>query len=569
MPDEEGVVACDVCGAHAPNKCSACKQVAYCTKEHQKQDWKRHKEVCRPFVVCSSPEMGRHLLASRDLTPGDVILSELPLVVGPKHHSQDEAVLCLLCHRPASLDTDYRCPRCLWPVCGPDCPGDAKTHAHECVVLRVDPQQSRRNVTSQRGYHYEAITPLRCLLQQRRSPRKWRQILEMEAHEGDRGPGTDAYSREVRERVVGYLKTNFLDKLPESGAEPLLEDTSEKTLLRLCGVLDVNALELSLPFGTEVVALYPSAYLLEHSCVPNTRHSFETAPGTRQYRVTVTAARGIRRGEHITTMYTHALWGTQARREHLKATKYFSCRCQRCADPTELGTFVSAMKCLGANSEGTPCGGIQLPLSPLEEDSDWKCDRCPITLSSSQVNDLVTRIGDEVENILRGGPTVKQLEELLDKVSTFLHPNHYHCYAIKHSLVQLYGHQHGYKPQQLTLQQLDKKYDMCRGLLTTTETLDPGNARLALYSSVLQYETHNAVVQSARRRLSQQPPGIGREELASKVKEARHLLVRAGQALAPEPELSAGGRMLCLVDKSLKELDIWVKELGLSGTDRG
>nr|CAD7418169.1 unnamed protein product [Timema poppensis] len=236
---------------------------------------------------------------------------------------------------------------------------------------------------------------------------------------------------------------------------------------------------------------------------------------------------------------------------------------------------------LGSSSEGTPCGGIQLPLSPLEEDSDWKCDRCPITLSSSQVNDLVTRIGDEVENILRGGPTVKQLEELLDKVSTFLHPNHYHCYAVKHSLVQLYGHQHGYKPQQLTQQQLDKKYgihvrgllrtviNMCRGLLTTTETLDPGNARLALYSSVLQYETHNAVVQSARRRLSQQPPGISREELASKVKEARQLLVRAGQALAPEPELSAGGRMLCLVDKSLKELDIWVKELGLSGTDRG
>nr|CAD7442404.1 unnamed protein product [Timema bartmani] len=294
MPDEEGVMTCDVCGAHAPNKCSACKQVAYCSKEHQKQDWTRHKEVCRPFKVCSSPELGRHLLASRDLTPGDVILSELPLVVGPKHHSQDEAVLCLLCHRPASLDTDYRCPRCLWPVCGPDCPGDAKTHAHECVVLRVDPQQSRRNVTSQRGYHYEAITPLRCLLQQRRSPRKWRQILEMEAHESDRGPGTDAY-REVREKVVGYLKTNFLDKLPESGAEPLLEDTSEKTLLRLCGVLDVNALELSLPFGTEIVALYPTAYLLEHSCVPNTRHSFETAPGTRQYRVTVTAARAIRR----------------------------------------------------------------------------------------------------------------------------------------------------------------------------------------------------------------------------------------------------------------------------------
>jgi hypothetical protein len=46
-------------------------------------------------------------------------------------------------------------------------------------------------------------------------------------------------------------------------------------------------------------------------------------------------------------MYTHALWGTQARREHLAATKYFTCRCERCVDPTELGTYISGIRCLG------------------------------------------------------------------------------------------------------------------------------------------------------------------------------------------------------------------------------
>jgi hypothetical protein len=46
-------------------------------------------------------------------------------------------------------------------------------------------------------------------------------------------------------------------------------------------------------------------------------------------------------------MYTHALWGTQARREHLTATKYFTCRCERCSDPTELGTYISGIRCLG------------------------------------------------------------------------------------------------------------------------------------------------------------------------------------------------------------------------------
>jgi hypothetical protein len=62
------------------------------------------------------------------------------------------------------------------------------------------------------------------------------------------------------------------------------------------------------------------------------------------------------RGEHIATMYTHALWGTQARREHLTATKYFSCRCKRCSDPTELGTNTSGLRCLGVQvvTGGTP-----------------------------------------------------------------------------------------------------------------------------------------------------------------------------------------------------------------------
>ena len=38
--------SCKVCGA--PDKlCLGCKLVAYCSKEHQSQDWKLHKSVCK------------------------------------------------------------------------------------------------------------------------------------------------------------------------------------------------------------------------------------------------------------------------------------------------------------------------------------------------------------------------------------------------------------------------------------------------------------------------------------------------------------------------------------------
>ena len=94
---------------------------------------------------------------------------------------------------------------------------------------------------------------------------------------------------------MSFLQENFLKKLceAENEGEALLSDTSDNTLHKICGVLDVNALEIRLPLGSEVLALYPTVYLMEHNCLPNTRHSFEICPGEKQYRVTVTATKHI------------------------------------------------------------------------------------------------------------------------------------------------------------------------------------------------------------------------------------------------------------------------------------
>jgi hypothetical protein len=49
--------------------------------------------------------------------------------------------------------------------------------------------------------------------------------------------------------------------------------------------------------------------------------------------------------------------------------------------------------------DGASCGGTQLPVSPLDENSEWHCDRCPVVLMSSEAYDLVSRIGEEVDNV--------------------------------------------------------------------------------------------------------------------------------------------------------------------------
>jgi len=53
MKDQEYYcTTCKACGLKASMKCSACKKVSYCCKEHQVLDWKQHKSVCKG--LCNS-----------------------------------------------------------------------------------------------------------------------------------------------------------------------------------------------------------------------------------------------------------------------------------------------------------------------------------------------------------------------------------------------------------------------------------------------------------------------------------------------------------------------------------
>lgn len=42
-------------------------------------------------------------------------------------------------------------------------------------------------------FSYDAILPLRCLLLQKKSPRKWKQLMSMESHFKDRNKTTETY----------------------------------------------------------------------------------------------------------------------------------------------------------------------------------------------------------------------------------------------------------------------------------------------------------------------------------------------------------------------------------------
>nr|XP_033322218.1 uncharacterized protein LOC117218155 isoform X2 [Megalopta genalis] len=116
---------CDICGELATHKCSACENVYYCCKEHQKKGWKKHAKICKPYKLTEDPVLGRHYVATRNIKAGEIIIKEeQPLFTGPMFNS---VPVCLGCFVALQKDSAVPCPKCGWPLC-PSC----KQHGLEC-----------------------------------------------------------------------------------------------------------------------------------------------------------------------------------------------------------------------------------------------------------------------------------------------------------------------------------------------------------------------------------------------------------------------------------------------------
>ena len=56
---------------------------------------------------------------------------------------------------------------------------------------------------------------------------------------------------------------------------------------------------------------------------------------------------------------------------------YFDCECERCRDPTELETFVSALICEVCEDD------FLLPTEPLDYLSTWTCGTCDFSMTGT------------------------------------------------------------------------------------------------------------------------------------------------------------------------------------------
>ena len=205
---------------------------------------------------------------------------------------------------------------------------------------------------------------------------------------------------------------------------------------------------------------------MAHDCVPNTFCTIDA-----DNRMTVTAAVAIPKGQMITTSYTFSLDNTQRRRKHLKETKFFDCLCQRCRDPTELGTHMSSLIC-----QTCPTGFV-FPDDPLDEKSCWSCSKnCGFRIEPDCLQVMINGINSQAEDL--NYDDFAGLEEFIIRWSRFLHPNNAIIVAIKYYLIQFYGSAPGFHLDQLANPLLLRKIQLCQELLELTQILEPGSSKL-------------------------------------------------------------------------------------------
>lgn len=140
----------------------------------------------------------------------------------------------------------------------------------------------------------------------------------------------------------------------------------------------------------------------------------------KDHSIKVRAQSHIQKGEEITIQYLSFMYGHLRRKFTIRDFWFFDCACPRCQDPTEMGSFMSALKCPDCEN------GNLLTINPMDSQAQWLCSNCQHKQSAESVQDYINYCDDILaENSENFEAETTKYEKLLLEFSQRLHPNHY------------------------------------------------------------------------------------------------------------------------------------------------
>ncbi|XP_021949211.1 SET domain-containing protein SmydA-8 [Folsomia candida] len=445
-----GKDACNLCNAPANKSCSAC-QVKYCSAQHQREDWPTHKNDCCPFKLKTNQKFGRHFVAARRLKAGTLVIQEDPTLCAPRG-LPDGSPICLSCCvlMESQGKSSYRCSKCAWPICSPECEQHELHAQNECKIF------SERHIKyppSECEYPtyivYKVVEILRGVLIKENDPELWAKITNLQCVT-ELGNKTDLF------QDLGKLRNTF-------GVEDI---GLEEDWKRILGILNVNNFSMKGrrnghgPWFTGYVFLQSS--MLAHSCLPNCWWGVSMFPDHKiQVRTTV----DVQKGDVLTVPYSYIYnaFGTSKRQELIQDDGEFICKCERCEDPTELNSFTSALICRKCRN------GSVLPLHPLVIDSEWQCNICHKKYFWDDINNTIQELMTKLEQC----ETVTDMENFIKEAQGTVHLNHWLITEAEDAVCQQ-RMQTLYENDEVTLEERDVHISMCEHLLKVKNLTAPG-----------------------------------------------------------------------------------------------
>ena len=506
----------------------------------------------------------RHMVAARYIKSGELIMEDEPLTYGPLS-SSGVAPLCLGCYKSLSgrsRGRGIRCQGCGWPVCSEKC---AQRPAHRDLECRLFSEAGVKVdvdnfvMSGEPEVAYSCISPLRGLILKDKDPEKFSLIWGLMSHNEARR--AEDYWVSKHGPIIKYIRETM-------GLTQFSEDDIDTVL----GIYLVNDFEIngriegeefaSTGGNDSVRGLYQIASIPNHNCIANASHIFTSLD--EGFRMIVTACRDIAEGEDITHSYVEVQEPFLARQELLKMGKFFKCCCPRCSDPTELQTYSSALLCPAPKCRQVKGGAPVITKNVKDILSDWSCTNCNKLFPVSKISNVCGAIKEHGQKLEYTKERAEECgidahEAFLKKYKPVLHPNHVILIRAKYSLAKMYGRMEGYEANNLSLELLERKRQLCEEVLGVLDVIMPGSVRMR---GVMLYELHLPYVMIANRQL-QAGPGGGADpaKICANLKKGLKYLKQGIEILKLQPENSFEAKIVAGAKDSLVELENWVKTI--------
>ena len=171
---------------------------------YSERDLANHKKG-KPYKIVKDETFGRHMVASRDIKAGEVVMEDFPLTFGPMVSSAVKP-LCLGCYRPLEGRGRVECEDCGWPLCSEEC-GERSAHRDfECRLFREKQFRLDSHSLDYSGTEaaYNSISPLRALILRDRDPDRFSLIWGLMSHNEARRK--EEYWVSKHDAIIKYIR---------------------------------------------------------------------------------------------------------------------------------------------------------------------------------------------------------------------------------------------------------------------------------------------------------------------------------------------------------------------------